>query len=182
MRQAFDGVSPTVHETAYVHPRATLIGDVTLEAETSVWPGAVLRGDRGAIVVREGSNLQDNVVVHEATTIGPRATVGHAAIVHHCRVETGALVGMNAVVLDGATVGEGAVVAAGSVVTMGTEVPPGSLVAGTPATVVREEAGGNRWELAAEHYVELAGRYRETAERVDELVNERVDERVDERD
>ncbi|MFB6353035.1 MAG: gamma carbonic anhydrase family protein [Halobacteriales archaeon] len=161
MLQSLDGVAPTVHESAYVHPAATVVGDVTLEAETSVWPGAVLRGDDGTIVVREGSNIQDNAVCHESVEIGPRALVGHAATVHSCTVEAEALVGINAVVLDDVTVGEGAIVAAGSVVTEGTTVPPGSLVAGTPATVVREDAGDRPW--SADDYVDLARRYRETA-------------------
>lgn len=164
MRQALDGTAPTVHESAYVHPAATVIGDVTLEADASVWPGVVLRGDEGPIVIREGTNVQDNAVCHEGVAIGPYATVGHAAIVHDCTVGERALVGMNAVVLDGSTVGDGAIVAAGSVVTEDTTVPPDSMVAGTPATVVKEDVGDSDWGAAADHYVERAKRYRETAE------------------
>ena len=167
MLQAVDGQAPTVHESAYVHPRATLIGNVTLEADASVWPGVVLRGDDGPIVVREGSNVQDNAVCHERTTIGPYATVGHAAVVHRCTVGERALVGMNAVVLDGSTVGDGAIVAAGSVVTEGSEVEPRTLVAGTPASMVREDVGETDWGLAADRYVARKGTYEETAERVD---------------
>lgn len=168
MRQAVDGVAPTVHESAYVHPDATLVGDVTLEADASVWPGAVLRGDEAPIVVREGTNIQDNAVCHERVDIGPDATVGHAAIVHHCTVGERALVGMNAVVLDGVSVGAGAVIAAGSVVTEGTEIPPRSMVAGAPATVIKEEVGDADWAAAADRYVDRARRYRETAEPVEE--------------
>jgi carbonic anhydrase/acetyltransferase-like protein (isoleucine patch superfamily) len=168
MQQSLDWVAPTVHESAYVHPQATLIGDVTLEAEASVWPGTVLRGDEGGIVLRAGSNVQDNAVCHETVEIGPAATVGHGAIIHHCTVGERALVGMNAVVLDGATVGAAAIVAAGSVVTEDTEVAPGSLVAGTPATVVREDLGESGWAAAGEHYVELSRRYLETADVVAE--------------
>lgn len=164
MLQAVDGVAPTVHESAYVHPGATLIGDVTLEADASVWPGVVLRGDEAPIVVREGTNVQDNAVGHERVDIGPYATVGHAAILHNCSVGERALVGMNAVVLDASTVGDRAVVAAGSLVTEGTVVPAGSMVAGTPADVVREDVGGMDWGVAAERYVERAAQYRETAE------------------
>lgn len=168
MRQAVDGTAPTLHESTYVHPDATVIGDVTLEADTSVWPGAVLRGDEAAILIREGTNVQDNAVCHERVDVGPFATLGHAAIVHSATVGERALVGMNAVVLDGSTIGDGAIVAAGSVVTEGTDVPPGSLVAGTPAELVREDVGGSDWGVAANRYIERARRYRETAEPVDD--------------
>lgn len=162
--QAVDGVAPSVHESAYVHPDATLIGDVTVEADASVWPGAVLRGDEAPIVIGEGSNVQDNTVCHERVDIGPTATIGHGAIVHQCTVGERALVGMNAVVLDGTTVGEGAVVAAGSVVTEATEIAPKSMVAGTPATVVKENVEDVGWGAPADRYVERKEIYRETAE------------------
>ena len=168
MLQAVDGAAPTVHETAYVHPEATLIGDVTLEADTSVWPGVVLRGDEAPIVIREGTNVQDNAICHERVEIGPYATVGHAAIVHNCTVGERALVGMNAVVLDGATVGDGSIVAAGSVVTEGTEVAPHSMVAGTPASVIKEDVGDTDWGAAADRYVARKETYRETAELVED--------------
>lgn len=168
MLQAVDGAEPTVHESAYVHPKATLIGDVTLEAETSVWPGVVLRGDEGPITVREGSNVQDNAVCHDRVSIGPYATVGHAVVLHNCTVGERAMVGMNAVVLDASTVGERAIIAAGSVVTENTTVAPRSMVAGTPATVVREDVGDTDWGLAADRYVDLAKRYRESAEPVED--------------
>lgn len=168
MLQSLGDVAPTVHETAYVHPSATVIGDVTLEAETSVWPGVVVRGDAGPIVVREGTNLQDNAVLHETVDIGPWATVGHAAIVHNCVVGERALVGMNAVVLDGSTVGERAIVAAGSVVTEGTDVPARSLVAGAPAEVRREGMDDTPWATTADLYAERAGRYREEADVIEE--------------
>ncbi len=164
MLQSVDDNTPSVHETAYVHPRATVIGDVTLEAQTSVWPGAVLRGDEGPIVVREGTNVQDNAVCHERVEIGPETTVGHAAIVHNCRVGERALVGMNAVVLDGAEIGDGSIVAAGSVVTENTEVPASTMAAGTPASVIREDVSDSDWGLAADRYMERAEIYRRTAE------------------
>lgn len=168
MLQSVAGNSPSVHETAYVHPEATVIGDVTLEAETSVWPGAVLRGDEGPIVVREGTNVQDQAVCHERVDIGPAATVGHAAIVHNCRVGERALVGMNAVVLDGAEVGDGAIVAAGSVVTENTAIPASTMAAGTPASVIRDDVSDSDWGLAADRYIERAATYRHSAEPVTE--------------
>lgn len=163
MLQSVGGDAPSIHDTAYVHPDATVIGDVTLEAESSVWPGAVLRGDAGSIVIRTGTNVQDNAVCHEHVDIGPAATVGHSAIVHHCQVGERALIGMNAVVLDGARIGDEAIVAAGSVVTEDTEIPASSLAAGTPASVIRDDASGSNWGLAADRYMERAAHYRTTA-------------------
>jgi len=164
MIQSLDGIEPDVHESAYVHPGATIIGDVTLEADTSVWPGTVLRGDEGSIVVREGANVQDNAVCHEGVEIGRSVTVGHSAIVHDCTVGERALVGMNAVVLDGTVVGDGAIVAAGSTVTEDTDVPPRTLFAGTPASLVREDIDEFPGEAAAKRYVERTTRYENGAE------------------
>jgi carbonic anhydrase/acetyltransferase-like protein (isoleucine patch superfamily) len=166
MIRSFDGTAPRVADSAYVDEAATVVGDVVLEADASVWPNATLRGDSGRIVVGEGSNVQDNAVLHEDAELGAGVTVGHSAIVHAATVEAGALVGMNAVVLDGARVGEGAVVGAGSVVTEGTEVPPGTLVVGTPAEP-KADVDPAVTGVPADHYVELARRYEETSERVD---------------
>lgn len=164
--RSFDGAEPTVHESAYVDDQATVIGDVTLEAEASVWPNATLRGDHGSILLREGANVQDNAVCHEGTTIGPHATVGHTAIVHGATVEERAMVGMGAVVLDDATVGERALVGAGSVVTEGTDVPSETLVAGTPAEAIKE-VPESPWTAAGDRYVELSRQYLDASERLD---------------
>jgi carbonic anhydrase/acetyltransferase-like protein (isoleucine patch superfamily) len=164
--RTFDGAEPTVHDTAYVDPDATVIGDVTLAAEASVWPGTVLRGDEGPIRLREGANVQDGAVCHDGATVGPYATVGHNAVVHAATVEERAMVGMGAIVLDRSTVGERALVAAGSVVTEDTDVPPQTLVAGTPASVVKE-VEDSPWTAAGDHYVELARRHEETSEAVE---------------
>ncbi|RJT06578.1 gamma carbonic anhydrase family protein [Halococcus sp. IIIV-5B] len=164
--RSFEGTTPTIHESARVDETAVVIGDVTIEAEASVWPHVTLRGDSGAIVVREGANVQDNVVCHEGCEIGPGATIGHTAIVHAATVGERAMVGMSATVLDGAHVGSEALVAAGSVVTEGTEVPPSTLVAGTPAEV-KTEVEDSPWTHAGEHYVELAKRYERSSERIE---------------
>jgi len=126
-----------------VAPGATLIGNVELGPDASVWYGCVLRGDVHRIRVGARSNIQDLTVVHVtrdrfATEIGDDVTVGHRAVVHGCRVGDGALVGIGAIVLDGATVAEGAWVGAGAVVTPGTEIPSRMLAVGTPARPVRE--------------------------------------------
>ncbi|MEM4780485.1 MAG: gamma carbonic anhydrase family protein [Halalkalicoccus sp.] len=155
MIRSFDGAVPEIADSAYVDESAVVVGDVVLEAETSVWPGAVLRGDNGRISLREGANVQDNATLHEGTELGPSTTVGHNAIVHAAETGVESLVGMGAIVLDGATVGEGAVVAANSVVTEGTAVPARTLVAGAPAEVVKE-LDDPGFAAAAEHYVENA--------------------------
>jgi len=138
----FDGHEPAVHTTAWVAPNATLIGQVTLGENSSVYYGAVLRGDRAKIVLGAGSNLQDNVTVHcdpdTPTIIGSGVSVGHGAILHGCIVEDDCLVGMGATVLNRAVIGTGSLVAAGAVVLEDSIIPPRSLVAGVPAKVRRE--------------------------------------------
>lgn len=133
---AFEGTSPTVHADAWVAPTATLIGDVVVEKDASVWYGAVLRADFGRIVVREGANIQDNSVVHldgGTTEIGRNATVGHQCLIHHCTVGEQALIGNGAIVLDRSTVGVRSLVAAGSTVTPDSEVPDETMAMGSPA-------------------------------------------------
>ncbi|MDZ7745559.1 MAG: gamma carbonic anhydrase family protein [Halobacteriales archaeon] len=164
--RTFDGTEPQIHEDAHVDETAVVIGDVTLEADASVWPNAVLRGDHGTILLREGANVQDGAVCHEGATIGSHATVGHNAIVHAATVERRALVGMGATVLDGAVVGEEAMVAANALVRQGTAVSERTLVAGVPADVVREYEE-SPWAAAGDRYVELAARHAATSERVD---------------
>lgn len=136
-----DGTAPAVHPDAWVAPGATLVGRVTLQAEVSVWFGAVLRADGDSIEVRAGSNIQDGSVLHTdpgfPLTVGRNVSVGHGAVLHGCTIGDDVLVGMRATVLNGARIGAGTLVAAGAVVLEGTDVPPGSLVAGVPAKVRR---------------------------------------------
>jgi carbonic anhydrase/acetyltransferase-like protein (isoleucine patch superfamily) len=134
---------------------------VLLHAASSVWFGAVLRGDFGRIVVGEGSCVQDNAVLHAAedfeTNLGKNVTVGHGALCEGCTVADGALIGMGAIVLQGASIGAGSVVAAGSVVKEGTQIPEGVLCAGAPAEVKKALSGSSaQWaEAAAREYREL---------------------------
>jgi carbonic anhydrase/acetyltransferase-like protein (isoleucine patch superfamily) len=133
---SFEGASPTVHPTAWIAPTATLIGNVTVEAEASVWYGAVLRGDFGPIVVGRRANVQDNSVIHsgpDGTVIGPGATVGHLCVLHSATVGEQALIGNGATVQDGAQVGARALVGAGSLVAPNAVVPPEVVVTGVPA-------------------------------------------------
>ena len=158
----FRGLLPRVDPQAWLAPTAALIGDVTVEADASVFYGAVVRADMAPVIVGAGSNLQDNVVVHTdtgfPTVIGPGVSVGHAAVVHGCTIEADCLIGMNATVLSGAVIGTGSMVAAGTVVLEGTVVPPGSLVAGVPGRVRRPltEAEQSKIRDNASAYLELA--------------------------
>jgi carbonic anhydrase/acetyltransferase-like protein (isoleucine patch superfamily) len=144
---------PRIHGTAYVHPRAVVIGNVVLGPAASVWPCAVLRGDIAPIEVGEGANIQDGAVVHVAdglpAVVGARVTVGHLAMIHACRIGDECLIGMHATILDGAIIGARSIVGAQALVTKGTVIPPGSLVLGSPAKVVRP--------LSAEEQAALPG-------------------------
>ena len=151
---------PTLGKNVFIAKNATVIGDVTLGANSSVWYGAVLRGDINRIVIGHHTNIQDNAVLHLADDfaciLGNWVTVGHSAIVHACTVGDEVLVGMGAVILDGAVIGKQSLIGAKALVTQGTKIPPGSLVLGAPAKVVRkltkEERTGLKWW--AQKYVE----------------------------
>ena len=151
--------TPKLGKGVYLVKTAVVFGDVTLGAHSSVWYGAVLRGDINRIVVGHHSNIQDNAVLHLADDfgciVGNWVTVGHGAIVHACTVGDEVLVGMGAVILDGAVIGRQSLIGARALVTQGAKIPPGSLVLGAPAKVVRrlskEERAGLKWW--AEKYV-----------------------------
>jgi len=158
---------PTIHSSAWVVPGATVIGDVILEEESSVWYGAVLRGDINRIVIGPRSNIQDNAVVHidtgYPTTMGELVTVGHTAVVHACKIDNEVLVGMGAIILDDVEVGARSIVGANALVTIGTKIPPGSLVLASPAKIrgqltLDEQKDIARWAWS---YVETAKQYRE---------------------
>jgi len=156
----------SIHPEAFIHPAAFVYGDVTLGRHASVWPAAVIRADSASITVGEESNVQDGVVMHVdpglPCTIGARVTIGHRAIVHGATVEDDCLIGMGAIVLNRVVVGRGSLVGAGAVCSEGMMIPPGSLVLGVPARVVRTLDEQLRARLAhgAEAYVDLAARHR----------------------
>jgi carbonic anhydrase/acetyltransferase-like protein (isoleucine patch superfamily) len=162
---AFEGHEPKVSPKAWIAPTATLVGDVRIEDEASVWYGAVLRADFGPIIVRRGANVQDGSVLHggadPVTEIGEGATVGHLCVVHGAVVGAEALIGNGATILDGAVIGARALVAAGSTVPPGMVIPDGMLAVGTPARVAREVSGGAKeWvDTNPEIYRELARRH-----------------------
>ena len=155
--------------TAFVAANATLIGDVSLAENSSVFYGCVLRGDTDSISIGAGSNVQDNVSMHTDSglklVVGAGVSIGHGAVVHGCVIEDDCLIGMGATVLNRAVIGAGSLVAAGAVVLEGTVIPPGSLVAGVPAKVRRELTNDEREgvRLNAVHYVELAKAHRDGA-------------------
>ena len=145
-------------ENALICDGAKVMGDVTLGKGVSVWHNAVIRGDDGAIVVGDDTNIQDCAVLHEETTIGRGCTIGHGAIVHGCTVGDNTLVGMGAVVLNGARIGNDCIVGAGAVVTGKMDAPDGSMILGSPAKITRalrpEEIEANR--ASALGYLETA--------------------------
>jgi carbonic anhydrase/acetyltransferase-like protein (isoleucine patch superfamily) len=166
----FEGKRPTVHESAFVADTATLIGEVTVEENASVWYGAVLRADYGPIIVRAGANVQDGAVVHgppeHTIEIGAGATVGHLCVIHGATIGEEALVANGVTVLDGARVGARAMVGAGAVVPPGMEIPPETLAVGVPAKVRGSIAGtpAEIWvKVNPGAYQELAARYRDGA-------------------
>jgi carbonic anhydrase/acetyltransferase-like protein (isoleucine patch superfamily) len=135
----FEGKSPTIHPTAFVAPTATIVGDVTIEEEASVWYGAVVRADYAPVVIRAGANVQDGSILHSPPEmpieVGPGATVAHLCVVHGAILGEECLVANGATVLDGARIGARSMIAAGAVVKPGDQIPDGVLAAGVPATV-----------------------------------------------
>jgi carbonic anhydrase/acetyltransferase-like protein (isoleucine patch superfamily) len=150
----------------FVAENATVIGDVVLGDDVSVWFGAVIRGDKDRISIGPGSNVQDNAVIHTTTgfpvEIGAEVSIGHGAILHGCSIRDRVLVGMGAILLNGVVVGEGSIIGAGAVITEGKEIPAHSLVLGVPGKVIRETTPEQRDGIVhnAREYVKLAGRYR----------------------
>ena len=158
---------PKVGDRAWIADNATVIGDVEIGADSSVWFGTVIRGDVHSIRIGARTNIQDNCTLHVTTdrhdvVIGDEVTIGHGVIAHGCRIDRGALIGMGSRVLDGAHVGELALVGAGALVSEGTHVPPRTLVVGVPAKVKRDLTSEeiDRLEASWKSYVKLKDLYR----------------------
>ena len=164
---AYRGRTPKVHPSAFIAPTAVLIGDVEIGEGSSVWFGAVLRGDNGPIRIGARTSIQDNAVVHVSehgkTEVDDDVTVGHCAVMEDCHIRRHALIGSNAVVLTNASVGERTLIAAGSVVGEGAQIPDGVLAAGAPAKVKKALDGeASRWiAISADEYVKLSRSYLE---------------------
>ena len=161
MIRSLNGHAPALGPGAFVHDAAEVIGRVRLGARSSVWPGAVIRGDTEDIEVGDETNVQDGAVLHAdpglPCRLGARVTVGHRACAHGCTIEDDVVVGIGAIVLNGARVGAGAVIGAGAVVPEGAEIPPGSLALGIPAKVIRAttEQERERFLAGVGHYVDM---------------------------
>ena len=155
-----------IDSTAYVHPTAVVLGDVSLGARVSVWPTAVLRGDSDTIVIGADSNVQDGAVIHVdegiPTRVGNRVAIGHRAIVHGATIDDDVLIAMGAVLLNGVHVGSGSIIGAGAVLPEGKRIPENSLVIGVPGRIVRQTTNEERERIkrTVEAYLDLSGQYR----------------------
>lgn len=172
MLRSWGGFTPEVHESAWIDPSAEIIGDVHIGARASVWPTCVLRGDQGRITIGDETNIQDGSIAHatgelSTVVIGARCTVGHRVLLHGCVVEDDCLIGMGSIVLDNAVIGAGSIVAAGSLVPVGRRFPPGSMLMGSPARVVRPIGPRDLEMIRRGHvtYMGLAASWRESATR-----------------
>jgi carbonic anhydrase/acetyltransferase-like protein (isoleucine patch superfamily) len=162
----FDGKKPRVGDRAFVAENATLIGDVEIGNDCSIWYGAVLRADVNVIRIGSRSNIQDNCVLHVtngtwSTIIAEEVTVGHGVIAHGCTIKRGALIGMGSTILDGAVIGEESIVGAGALVAEGMRVPPRTLVIGVPARIKRQLTDAEITKLGQswKNYVEYKEKY-----------------------
>lgn len=168
---ALDDQVPSIDPLAYVHPDAVVIGSVTIGAHSSVWPGAVLRGDDGEIRIGRRTSIQDNAVLHTTpdhpTVVGDECVIGHLVHLEGCTIESGALVGNASMVLHRSIVHTGAVVAANAAVLYDVDVPSGALAVGTPAVIKPDRVRPDDISSGVESYVERAVRFRRGLRRVD---------------
>ncbi len=168
---ALGDLVPDIHPDAYVHPDAVIIGAVTIGAESSVWPGAVIRGDEGFISIGARTSIQDNSVLHTTpmhpTTVGDGCVIGHIVHLEGCTIESGCLIGNGSIVLHRAVVRTGAIVAANAVVLNDTEVPSGAIAVGVPAMIKAGRARPSDIEIGVRSYVLRAARYRTELRRID---------------
>jgi len=168
-----NGVRPQIAESAWVADSARVMGNVRMAEDSSVWFGAVVRGDNELIVIGRGSNVQDGSVLHtdlgKPLSIGENVTIGHMVMLHGCTIGDETLIGIGAVVLNGAKIGKNCIVGAGSLVTENKEFPDGSMIMGSPAKLVRslteEQIAGLR--RSAQGYVANARRFRATLKKID---------------
>jgi len=168
MIKTFQNVSPQIHESAFVAENATVIGDVEIGAESSIWFNAVVRGDVNFIRIGARTNIQDASVIHVSsktypTVLEDEITLGHRVTLHGCYVERGCLIGIGAIILDGARIGKNSLIAAGSLVTPDTQIPPRSLVMGSPARVKRKLTDDEIYNLTRfwQNYTELLKVYKQ---------------------
>lgn len=176
MIRSFDGKTPRIAKSAFVSEWAYIVGDVDIGEHSSVWPGAVIRGDFGSVRIGNNSHIEDNAVLHvwDYLEIGDNVTIGHSAVIHCLKIGNGVLVGINATVLDDAEIGDNCIIAANSMVSTGRKIPGNSFVAGVPARIKRgfssdeiylrmrdRYSKSKRQEAHQLSYTDLAGKYME---------------------
>ncbi|MFD4198749.1 gamma carbonic anhydrase family protein [Amycolatopsis thermoflava] len=169
---ALGELTPSIHPTAFVHPDATVIGDVRIGPNASVWPQTVLRGDNGYIEIGERSNVQDGCVLHctaqDPTVLGPSSAIGHAVHVEGARIGSGCLIASGSVVLNGSVIEDGAMVGAGAVLSYSSHVPSGHIALGVPAKVRENKSfGPEKIRRVVDGYVERAQWFRGALRRID---------------
>lgn len=167
MIRPFNGIEPRIHESVYITDDATIVGDVEIGEDSSVWFGSVLRGDVNYIRIGARTNIQDQTIIHVSskgisTIVEDEVTVGHRVTLHACHVERGCLIGIGAILMDGVRIGANSLVGAGSLLTPGIQIPPRSLVIGSPGRVKRELTDDELTSLEKSwrNYVELKDKYR----------------------
>lgn len=165
MLRTFNGKTPKISPTAWVSEAAYVIGEVEMGEDSSIWPGAVVRGDLGNITIGKESQVEDNSIIHTAQgiTIGDRVHIGHSVVVHCARIGNNVLVGNNAILLDNSEIGDNCIISAGSLITQGSKIPSGSFVTGNPAEV-KGKARPEQLEYlqkGIEHYLVLTRQYKE---------------------
>lgn len=165
--------TPQIDPTAFVFESAVIIGDVRLAARTSIWPGAILRGDNDPIILGEGSNVQDGSVLHtdlgHPLEIGRNVTIGHQVMLHGCKIGDGSLIGMQSIILNGARIGKNCLIGAGALISEGKEIPDNSMVLGRPGKVVRTLSDAEVQQYLVKgplHYQERGREYRDTLKRI----------------
>ncbi len=169
---SFEGKSPKIADSAYVHDNATIIGDVLIGESCFVGAGAVIRGDYGRIEIGNRTSVQENVVIHarvdETCTMGSEVQVGHGAVLHNCKIQDYAVVGLGSRICDYAVVGRWAIIGEGSVVASGSTIPDEKVAVGVPARVLRDvnDEDKRTWGFYKQKYVELASRYKTGLRRI----------------
>ena len=162
----FDGVRPVIGDNVFIAENAVAAGRVTIGDGASLWYGAVVRADINTAVIGCRTNIQDNAVVHVGgeypAVIGSNVTIGHGAIVHGCTIEDNVLIGMGSIIMNGAVIGTGSIIGAGALVKENTVIPAGSVAVGSPCRIVKQTSDEQMEMIrrAAEHYAELAGKFR----------------------
>lgn len=168
MKYSLEGISVQIEGEVFIAPTATLIGNVLLKDKSSVWWGAVLRGDYERITVGERTNIQDNCIVHMdadyPVSLGNQVTVGHKAVLHGCTIGNNALIGINSVIMNDVVVGDDCLIGSNTLLTEGKQIPPRSLVVGSPGKIIRELNDEEVAEITefSDRYVRNSKRYRET--------------------